>query len=320
MCNTFFNNIENFTITVDDMKDRLPRQKVIQAIILYETQDYAIFRTEGGEELNIEKITLTDDKSVNLPVLLGRKLKAIQRRVGHAIIRTHKPDYNCFFETTEGGVKGLCGECPECILRGAVVQMQNKRYNIQSRVFYSAYFSVCEDRDVTRIITLNAVDDKWKVTGAALTAQTHIAPQVYIPAIISFYSVTKNELIYGLKTIKRGVRVGARTSVEGIVKPHAVALVGSFFEKFTPLELTIHVIKEERPPYTLHRVIESIKNYIEKNKSKETTVIYEDFLEKAEEVEDKDLIDELYNNEVEKFKEVLKSLLEGKKARESENK
>jgi len=289
-----FQNIDTWLISKDNV-NLLPKQKWIQAIVLYEVQDYSIFRTEGGEELNTEEI-LIDNEKISFPVLLGRKLKAAQRRTGHSLLRNYIQDYECSFETTEGGVTGLCKECAECFLRGAAGG--EKDYNIQSRVYYSAYYCVEPENIITSLITRNAIDDKVKVTGAALTSNQVVKPFAHFPAIFSLYSVTKEELIYFLKTVNRARRIGARITEGGYLKPYSVALIGYKFELVSPLKLSLYIYKKIKDKITLVSTEEIVKyaqdfvnDIVQKYKS--VNVYTLDFLNEAENVNDSELVNDL---------------------------
>jgi len=306
-------NIPNFINLLSDWLvgeneiSLLPRQKWIQVIVLYEVQDYSIFRTESGEELNTEEL-IVDGEKIAFPVLLGRKLKAVQRRTGHAIIRSVRDEYACKFETAEGGVTGLCRKCPECFLRGAAGG-RGEEYNIQSRVFYSAYYAIEPERLITDLFTRNAIDDLVKVTGAALTSNQVIKPQAHIPAIFSLYSVTERELIYFLKTVQRARRVGARVTEGGLIKPISVAITGYRYELLSPLELSLHVYKllkndiENLWKIPTEKIVNALKSFVKKRAEAvgASLIIDKDFLTEADKVSDLDLVENLFQKEVKKY-------------------
>jgi CRISPR type I-D-associated protein Csc2 len=289
--------------TALDKPSELPKAKWVQAVLIYETHDYAIFRTEGGEEINTASIEVNGKTEV-FPVILGRKLRAIQRRAGHALIRNVLGDqYKCAFKTEEGGVTGLCGSCPECFVRGAAGG-EGRDYNIQSRVFYSASYALRPEREATELITLNAVSDLTKQTGKALASQQHVTPEIPFVSVISMYSMTSNEIKYVLKTIALANRLGGRTVLEGLVKPYSVALIGAEAEVVSSLQLAKFLI--QNGVKKAEEAVKQLRDYF--GKTLKNYSIYDgDFLGEVINLDDSQLITELYKQEVYYY---IKSLLD----------
>jgi CRISPR type I-D-associated protein Csc2 len=220
----------------------------IQILLLREIHDYSIFRTEAGAELNTVLVpkSLTNPERVKRVVVLGRKFKAVERRVGRDLIRSaiHNFEKKCNLPDR------LCLECPDDWLHGAIstIRGAERELALHSRTLYESAFTLREVEDIVELVTLNAVSEVTGTTGVSLTSQFMLPPAIYLPNVVTLHSVTWKELLYMLASIVRASRYGARSAVQATVKNHICALIFGEGCAVTSLELTLALcdsIKED---------------------------------------------------------------------------
>jgi len=222
--------------------------KNIQILVLRQTQDFTIFRTEETRELNL--VTLPKSALDKTPtakvVMLASKQKAPENRLYHNLLRTAAEEvgYKLDDDLRQCELKdNLCQKCPRCILFGSVSVEKGgqERWNIKHRIEYSSAYSVEPYEEIYEILTFNAVDSVTQSTGQALGYTENIQPLTTLPSIVTLNSVTLEEFIAYLKTLMACKSYGAETRVKGDMVNHIVGIVGSYDEIITPLEYNLEL-------------------------------------------------------------------------------
>jgi CRISPR-associated protein Csc2 len=222
--------------------------KNIQILVLRQTQDFTIFRTEETRELNLvtlPKSALDKTPTVKV-VMLASKQKAPENRLYHNLLRTAAEEvgYKLDDDLRQCELKdNLCQKCPRCILFGSVSVEKGgqERWNIKHRIEYSSAYSVEPYEEIYEILTFNAVDSVTQSTGQALGYTENIQPLTTLPSIVTLNSVTLEEFIAYLKTLMACKSYGAETRVKGDMVNHIVGIVGSYDEIITPLEYNLEL-------------------------------------------------------------------------------
>jgi len=222
--------------------------KNIQILVLRQTQDFAIFRTEETRELNL--VTLPKSALDKTPtakvVMLASKQKAPENRLYHNLLRTAAEEVGYKLDDVQRQCElkdNLCQKCPRCILFGSVTVEKGgqERWNIKHRIEYSSAYSVEPYEEIYEILTFNAVDSVTQSTGQALGYTENIQPLTTLPSIITLNSVTLEEFVAYLKTLMACKSYGAETRVKGDMVNHIVGIVGSYDEIITPLEYNLEL-------------------------------------------------------------------------------
>jgi CRISPR type I-D-associated protein Csc2 len=223
--------------------------KTIQLLVMRQTHDYTIFRTEETRELNTATLprSIDDPEPVIKVVFLAGKQKAPENRKYISLFRTVAGDrgldigsaQNCRLKDK------LCRSCPRCVLFGAVVTEEGtsakKRWNIKHRIEYSSSFSIEPYDEVSEMITFNAVDPATQSTGQALGFTENIEPVVNFPSVVTLNSVTEEELIWYLKTLLATKSYGAETRVKGDVVNEVIGIIAGYEEVITSLEFNLEI-------------------------------------------------------------------------------
>lgn len=223
--------------------------KTIQLLVMRQTHDYTIFRTEETRELNTATLprSIDDPEPVIKVVFLAGKQKAPENRAYISLFRTVAGDLG-----VDVGPAGscrlkdkLCRSCPRCVLFGAVITEEGssgkKRWNIKHRIEYSSSFSIEPYEEVSEMITFNAVDPATQSTGQALGFTENIEPVVNFPSVVTLNSVTEEELIWYLKTLLATKSYGAETRVKGDVVNEVIGIIAGYEEVVTSLELNLEI-------------------------------------------------------------------------------
>ncbi|MHA1859369.1 MAG: type I-D CRISPR-associated protein Cas7/Csc2 [Candidatus Thorarchaeota archaeon] len=210
--------------------------KVVQILLLRQTHDYTILRTEESRELNtvvvpesIEKM----DPTVKV-AFLASKQKAPESRMFSRFIRTVNPKYSCSLKDK------LCMKCPRCVLFGAVAT-KGRDYNIKHRIEYSTAFSIERYEDLLESITFNAVSEHNQLTGQALNLTHNVRPLANFPSVVTLTSVTWQELALYLKTLLATKSYGAETRVKGDVRNVVLGIAAGLEEIITSLEYSLEM-------------------------------------------------------------------------------
>lgn len=279
----------------------------VQILLLREIHDYSVFRTEAGAELNtvLTPKSLGNSKRIKRVVVLGRKFKAVERRVGRDIIRSARPDFekNCCLPDR------LCLECPDDWLHGGIstIRGAEREVALHSRALYESAFTLQDVEDIVELITMNAVSEVTGTTGVSLTSQFMLPPAIYLPNVVTMHSVTWKELLYMLASIVRASRYGARSAVQATVKNHICALIFGEGCAVTSLELTLalcdRIKEDELNESDTNLLLKTMNEYVDIAVEKlwfQTEIVRREELTKILEVEKKSdmkgLVESMYGD------------------------
>jgi len=216
----------------------------IQLLVLRQTHDYTIFRTEETRELNVVTLpTSSDDHTPSLRVaMLASKQKAAESRHFLTLVRTAAGEEGLDEEQRKCALKDtLCQRCPRCVLFGAVSTAggRGERWNIRHRVEYSTAYSIEPYDEISELMTFNAVDAVSQSTGQALGYTENVSPLANFPSVITLNSITKAEFVAFVKSLLSCKSYGAETRTKGDMVNHLLGVVGGYEEVITPLEFCL---------------------------------------------------------------------------------
>ena len=226
--------------------------KTIQVLMIRQTHDFSIFRTEETRELNTVVLprSISDPSQVVKVVFLASKQKAPENRAYISLFRTFAEDLGVQLddEVRKCRLKdNLCRKCPRCVLFGAVSTEQGKqeRWNIKHRIEYASAYSLEPYEDVAEYLVFNAVDSATQNTKQAPGSTENVSPVVNFPSIVSLNSITEEELIWYLKTLMATKSYGAETRIKGDVVNEVVGLVAGYEEIITSLEFMLELAEHD---------------------------------------------------------------------------
>jgi CRISPR type I-D-associated protein Csc2 len=211
--------------------------RVVQILLVRQTHDYTVLRTEESRELNT--VIIPEDINSTKPTVkvafLASKQKAAENRMFSRLLRTVS-DNECFLKDY------LCMKCPRCALFGAVA-VKNKRidYNIRHRIEYSTAFSVEKYDDLLETLTFNAVGEADTMTGQALNLTHNVRPLANFPSVVTLSSPTWQEVALYLKTLLATKSYGAETRVKGDVRNVVLGISAGYEEMITSLEYSLEL-------------------------------------------------------------------------------
>lgn len=244
---------ETFGNLLLDQPPLLKTPKTIQVLVLRQTHDYTIFRTEETRELNIVALPrhIGDGNQTLRVAMLASKQKAPENRLYASLARQLAQDAGIPLNPEQQACylkDNLCRQCPRCILFGAVATERGRaqeRWNIKHRIEYSTAYSLEPYEAVAEMITFNAVDSATQSTGRALQTTENVEPLVSFPSVVSLNSVTAEELLLYCKTLMACRSYGAESRTRGDMSNHLLALIGGYEEVLTSLEFTLEM---SQPP------------------------------------------------------------------------
>jgi len=242
--------------------------RVVQILLVRQTHDYTILRTEESRELNTVVIpeSIESSKPTVKVAFLASKQKAVESRMAAKMLRSVRDDYECRL------MLNLCMECPRCALFGAVNVSGGREYNIKHRIEYSTGFSIERYEDLLETITFNAIDDANQTTGQALGMTHNVRPLANFPCVVSLNSVTWQELVLYLKALMASKSYGAETRVKGDVRNTILGIIAGHEEVITSLEYSLELAT--RFEEDLHDVTEEIlKKYKQISASRSDVVV-----------------------------------------------
>lgn len=266
--------------------------RVVQVLLLRQTHDYTIFRTEESRELN----TVVVPESINSTIptvkvaFLASKQKAPENRMYSRLLRTIN-NSDCYLKDE------LCMECPRCVLFGAVSTKQGRNYNIKHRIEYSTAFSIERYEDLLETITFNAIAENTQLTGQALNITHNVRPLANFPSVVSLTSVTWPELALYLKTLLATKSYGAETRTKGDMRNVVLGIVAGYEEIITSLEYSLELTAVWGEPDLEAETEKILKKYAKLSASRGNLVVMNTYEVKQliSEVQDmpidKDLVD-----------------------------
>jgi len=247
--------------------------KTVQILLIRQTHDYTILRTEETRELNIA-ITPT---SMSIPeqkarvVFLASKQKAPETREFASLVKEYYRQHNLSSNAKEVilgcEIKDrLCRACPRCALFGAVVTDQKstlwkKRWNIKHRIEYSSAFSLEAYDQISENITFNAVTESTQLTEQALGATENVSPLANFPSIVSLNSPTWEELVLVIKNLLRCKSYGAEGRTKGDTVNYIAGMIFANEEVITPLEYVLELSESGRDKDILNVTYEIVQKY-----------------------------------------------------------
>jgi CRISPR type I-D-associated protein Csc2 len=227
--------------------------KTVQILMIRQTHDYTILRTEETRELNVAvtPISISNPAQRARVVFLASKQKAPETREFAALIKEYYSNYKVKSEAEEAILAcelkdKLCRACPRCTLFGAVVTDQKssiwkKRWNIKHRIEYSSAFSIEPYDLISENITFNAVTESTQLTEQALGSTENVAPMVSFPSIVTLNSPTWEELVLVIKNILRCKSYGAEGRTKGDTVNYITGLILANEEILTSLEYVLEL-------------------------------------------------------------------------------
>jgi CRISPR type I-D-associated protein Csc2 len=229
-----FDKIDEYLV---DKISPLLDSRVIQILVLRQTHDYTVFRTEESRELNTVVVpeNIESDSPTVKVAFLASKQKAVENRMYAKLLRTFHDKNECYLMTH------LCMKCPRCALFGAVNVKGGREYNIKHRIEYSTSYSVEKYEDVLETLTFNAIDDANQTTGQALNLTHNVRPLANFPSVVTLNSVTWQELVLYLKALLASKSYGAETRVKGEVRNTILGIVAGYEEVITSLEYSLEL-------------------------------------------------------------------------------
>jgi CRISPR type I-D-associated protein Csc2 len=231
--------------TVDQLYSLIGAE-TIQIVLLREILDYTVLRTEETRELNTVTTprSIKESESMELRVaFLASKQKAAESRMMEQLLRTATRTAKmqvepCYLKDY------LCMNCPRCALYGATntrSASDKAGGNIKHRIEYGTAFSLMPTRDISDVLTFNAIDEMTQTTGQALGARYVVKPATVFPSIVTLKSVTRNELVLTLKTLLACKSYGAESRTGGDARNTICGIICGWEEVITPLELTLEL-------------------------------------------------------------------------------
>lgn len=233
--------------------------KTIQILLVRQTHDYTILRTEETRELNIAvtPTSISNSKQKARVVFLASKQKAPETREFASLIKEYYRKHGLSTEAKESESilncemkDRLCRACPRCTLFGAVVTDQTsslwkKRWNIKHRIEYSSAFSLETYDAISENITFNAVTESTQLTEQALGATENVSPLANFPSIISLNSPTWEEFVIVIKNLLRCKSYGAEGRTKGDTVNYITGLIFANEEIITPLEYVLELSDQD---------------------------------------------------------------------------
>lgn len=222
--------------------------ETIQLILLRETLDYIVLRTEEDRELNVVSTVkmLGNTEEIMRVAFLGGKQKAVESRQMERMLRTaatetKKEIEECYLKDH------LCLACPRCVLFGGTnaSSVKKSKSNIKHRIAYATAYSLNSIEEVRETITFNAISDGSQTTGQALGERVAVKPGTVFPAIVTFSAVTWIEFVLAVKAILSAHKYGAESRIGGDIRNHLVGIAAGWEEILTPLELTLELAGED---------------------------------------------------------------------------
>ncbi|MCP4540762.1 MAG: type I-D CRISPR-associated protein Cas7/Csc2, partial [Chloroflexi bacterium] len=222
--------------------------RYIQVLLLRETLDEIILRTEDNRDING---TLFPDDTQRV-AFLPQKQKAVESRDFAAMLRA----LNAYDSKTICYLKdSLCMACPRCTLfGGAIPAARNSKpsdkikASIIGRVKYATAYSLQRYEAVRQTRTFNAISTATSSTGSALGQRISVKAGTHFASIVTLRAVTWEEFLVAVRVILGASRYGAETRLGGMVRNHLLGIVGGPTEFIAPLELAVRLGSVEGEP------------------------------------------------------------------------
>lgn len=222
-------------------------QKTIQLLLLRESLDYLVLRTEETREINdVTTPSVRAGAPVRRVAFLGSKQKAVESRELERLLRTASETAKFDQRGAQGGrdcylKDQLCLRCPRCGLFGGtnVESGKGDAPNIKHRVEYGTAFSLLPYDEVVEDVTFNAIDERGQITGQALGTRSCVRPGTLFASVVALRCATPVELALTVKALLSARSYGAESRTQGSVRNHIVGLVAGWEEVITALEFAL---------------------------------------------------------------------------------
>ena len=248
--------------------------------------DRMILRTEGEDDIILSQVR---DSAV--PTIIFRKLKAVYLREFMKLARSqwsryadvirkeagYDKDYNFLSACSiavgiagegKGVVHGRCMRCPVDVLMGAT--SAGALYNLVSRFQGDAAYALTPSTErrtgtsvdeitYTTIMITERTSEEARRTGG-LFSETFVEPATIFVGKVVLPMVSPPELVEVLWLLTRVIRVGARTSIQGTLEIHPVAIIGDLFEVGTAYEVAERLHGEKSLENTRKGILEYVEN------------------------------------------------------------
>lgn len=265
--------------------------KTVQILLIRQTHDYAVLRTEETRELNIAvtPASISNPKQKARVVFLASKQKAPETREFAALVKEYFKKFDLSTELKEylptklnDQILGceikdkLCRACPRCALFGAVVtdqQSQYKRWNIKHRIEYSSAFSLEPYELINENITFNAVTESTQLTEQALGITENVSPLANFPSIISLNSPTWQELVLVIKNLLRCKSYGAEGRTKGDTVNYITGIIFAEEEILTSLEYVLELENADKNKSVIDQTYDIATKYADMASLKENLKI-----------------------------------------------
>lgn len=227
--------------------------KTVQVLMIRQTHDYTVLRTEDTREINVAvtPTSISDPKQRARVVFMATKQKATESREFASLVKDLYGRYKLRLEEGDAILNcelkdRLCRACPRCTLFGAVVTEQTskiwkKRWNIKHRIEYSSAFSLEPYEMISENITFNAVTESTQLTEQALGTTENVSPLANFPSIVSLNSPTWEELVMVIKNVLRCKSYGAEGRTKGDTTNYITGIIFANEEVLTPLEYVLEL-------------------------------------------------------------------------------
>ena len=303
-----------------------PIAKHITIYWLGRAADRMVIRTEGEDDIILSQV-----KDEAVPTIIFRKIKAVVLRRFMQIARKqwelygeeikkvagYDQSYNFIEQCSiavgirgeeKGALHGRCMMCPVDVLMGAT--SGGALYNLVSRfVGDSAYAltpsferrtgnAVNEVTYTTIMMTKKMETAEEERRTGALYTETHVEPGTIFVGKIVLPMISPPELIHVLWLLYHPLRIGARTSIQGTLEVHPVAMIGDAFEVGTAYEVAERLVGTT----DLKKAREGVLEYLEKeakfSSASPVILLDETIRSKIKELDilDKELVLELWRN------------------------
>jgi len=294
--------------------------KTVQILLIRQTHDYTVLRTEETRELNIgvTPTSITNSKQKARVVFLASKQKAPETREFAAFIKEYYKKFELSEMKEQKELKDqvlgceikdkLCRACPRCTFFGAVVTENNskfKRWNIKHRIEYSSAFSLESYELVSENITFNAVTESTQLTEQALGVTENVSPLTNFPSIITLNSPTWQELVLVIKNLLRCKSYGAEGRTKGDTVNYITGILFAEEEVLTSLEYLLELEAADKNKGVLDQTYDIAKKYVDMAALKEgirllTANELELFIDSVQNLQvSKEFISKAFNDSVE---------------------
>jgi len=318
-------SIERYLHTYDGKEESVkPVAKHITIFWVGRAADRMMLRTEGEDDIILSEV---GGKAV--PTIIFRKLKAVYLREFMQLARAQwtvhadrirkEAGYDASYDFLvncsiavgiagegKGVLHGRCMRCPVDILMGATSAKAS--YNLVSRFVGDAAYALTPSTErrtgnavnevtYTTIMLSEGASEEERRTGG-LFSETFVEPGTLFVGKIALSMMSQPELLHVLWLLTHVTRVGARTSIHGILEVHPVAMVGDLFEVGTAYEVAERLQGKKSIEDVRKGILEYLNNEVKFTTSSNIIEFTKDIVNKIKNINilDGNLVLELWKN------------------------